>query len=181
MSSAKTPDDDVPPDIAYEIAQATAALRADHKQQATRLQRVVDKVTAFVGSAAFVAGLAAGILLWVLVNLGLRHFGLPAFDPPPFTWLEGAVSIASLFVALSILATQRREDELEGHHIQLILELSILNDRKISKIIGLIEEMRRDTPAIKDRVDGESELMATPADAHAVLKAIKDVAEEVGV
>ena len=96
-------------------------------------------------------------------------------DPPPFAWLEGAISTASLMVAASIFITQRREDVLAGHRAQLLLELLIVNDRKIAKIIELIEEVRRDTPTIRDRVDGEAASMATPSDPHAVLQAIKDV------
>jgi hypothetical protein len=62
---------------------------------------------------------------------------------------------------------------------QLILELAILNDQKTSKIIELLEEARRDNPAIVDRVDPEASAMSSPSDTHAVLDAIKVVHEDI--
>ena len=82
-----------------------------------------------------------------------------------------------LMVAL-ILTSQRREDQLADDRAQLILELSISNDQKIAKIIQLLEESRRDNPAITDRIDDQAAAMATPADTDAVLSAIKELREE---
>ena len=113
-----------------------------------------------------------------MANLIVGRWGINPVDPPPFAWLQGAISTGALFVAVLILTTQRREDQLAGHRSQLILELLILNDRKIAKIIELIEEVRRDSPTIVDRVDGEAISMSTPSDTNAVLKAIKDVPED---
>jgi uncharacterized membrane protein len=161
--------------IARDIGQATAKLRADHKQETTRLQQAVDRVTALVGWPGFVALLAAGISLWIVANLLTRTLGARPVDPPPFFWLQGAITMGALLVAALILTTQRREDQLARHRSHLILEILLLNDQKISKIVELIEEIRRDNPAILDRVDDKAEAMSTPSDAHAVLEAIKDV------
>ncbi len=55
---------------------------------------------------------------------------------------------------------------------QLTLQLAILADKKTAKVIELLEEMRRDAPAIADRADPESDEMAKPADPAEVLAAI---------
>jgi uncharacterized membrane protein len=47
-------------------------------------------------------------------------------------------------VAILILTTQRREEQLSSQRGQLVLELAILNDQKSSKIIELLEEFRRE-------------------------------------
>jgi uncharacterized membrane protein len=165
--------------IAREIGQATAHLRADHRQETTRLQWAVDRVTALVGWPGFVALLAAGIGLWVGANLLAWALGARPPDPPPFVWLQGAVTVSALLVAVLILTTQRQEDQLARHRSQLILEILLLNDQKISKIVELIEENRRDDPAILNRVDDQAEAMSTPSDPRTVLEAIKDVQEVV--
>jgi len=77
-----------------------------------------------------------------------------------------------------ILTTQRREDQLASHREQLTLELGILSEQKAAKIIELLEEMRRDDPTLRNRVDREAVAMSTPADPQAVLDAIKDTHEE---
>jgi uncharacterized membrane protein len=167
--------------VAQDVALATSQLRAEHRQETSALQKAVDCLTAFVGWPGFVAALAGAIGLWIAANLLAGRWGIRPLDLPPFAWLQVAISAGALFVAVLILTTQRREDQLAGHRLQLILELSILNDRKISKVIELIEEVRRDSPTIVDRVDGEANSMSTPSDTHAVLKAIKDVPDKLGL
>ena len=84
------------------------------------------------------------------------------------------ITTGTLFIAVLILTTQRREDQLANHRLQLILELTILNDQRSSKIIELLEEIRRDNPEIFDRVDDTAAAMSVPSDTLAVLEAIKD-------
>jgi uncharacterized membrane protein len=54
----------------------------------------------------------------------------------------------------------------------LILELAILSEQKIAKVIQLLEESRRDDPNIRDRRDPEAETMGQAADTRSVLDAI---------
>jgi uncharacterized membrane protein len=54
-------------------------------------------------------------------------------DPPPFVWLQGAVTTGGLYVAILILTTQRREEKLSSQRGQLMLQLAILNDQKSSQ------------------------------------------------
>jgi uncharacterized membrane protein len=172
MSPAAGPDTD--PAAGGAHGQATARLRAQHKHETSALQLAVDRLTAVVGRPAFVAALGAAITLWVVGNLAIAGLGLRPPDPPPFSWLQAAASVGALLVAALILTTQRREDQLANHSAHLILELSILNDQKTSKIIELLEEGRRDNPALSDRIDGQADAMSTPSDTHAVLEAIKE-------
>jgi uncharacterized membrane protein len=67
-------------------------------------------------------------------------------DPPPFVWLQGAITTGALYVAILILTTQRREDQFSTQRGQLMLELAILNDQKSSKTIELLEESSLDDP-----------------------------------
>jgi uncharacterized membrane protein len=54
----------------------------------------------------------------------------------------------------------------------------LLTEQKTLKIIELIEELRRDSPEVDDRIDPEAERMATKADPHAVLGIIEEVTQE---
>ena len=73
----------------------------------------------------------------------------------------------------TILSTQRRDDELASHRDQLTLELAILSDRKVAKVIELLEELRRDDPSLRKRVDHAAVEMSASADPQTVLDAIK--------
>ena len=163
--------------VAEEIAQTTGEIRAAHRNETTRLQRVVDRATAVLGAPGFVAGVCLAAPCWMVANLLASHFGLAAIDPLPFAGLQAAATIGAFLMVALILTTQRREDQLADHRAQLILELSISNDQKISKVIALLEEGRRDNPAVGNRVDAEAAAMSTPSDTRAVLDAIKESSE----
>ncbi len=84
------------------------------------------------------------------------------------------MTLLALYIAVLILTTQRREDQLASYREQLTLELAILSEQKSAKIIALLEEMRHDSPTLHNRVDEEAAAMAVAADPQAVLDAIKD-------
>ena len=58
---------------------------------------------------------------------------------------------------------------------QLTLELSIIAEQKTAKIIGLLEELRRDLPSVANRIDEEAEALSQSSDPEMILAAIKDV------
>ena len=123
--------------------------------------------------------LFGAIITWIGANLAAIWAGLPPVDPPPFQWLQGAATITADFIAALILTTQRREDGLTRHRDQLTLELGILSERKTTKIIELLEELRRDNPLLEDRSDNLAVAMAIPTDPLAVLNAIEEVHREI--
>ncbi len=161
-----------------ETIRSIAELHAEHHRGATPIQRIVERLTAFVGRPRFIGLLTIASVLWISLNGVAPLFGLAPFDPPPFPWFDGAVSLAALYIALLILTTQRRQDQLAQHREQLTLELTILSEQKTAKIIQLLEEARRDNPNLRDRVDEEAAAMAIPADPQSVLDAIKETHAE---
>jgi uncharacterized membrane protein len=153
---------------------AIAKLHADHRLATETLQHLVERLTALIGRPRFIAGLTIVVILWVAGNLLTTFTGMKTWDEPPFAWLQGALTLLALYVAVLILTTQRREDQLAGYREQLTLELAILSEQKSAKIIALLEEMRRDSPTLTNRVDDEAAAMALAADPQAVLDAIKE-------
>jgi uncharacterized membrane protein len=166
------------PNAAPAIAQATALLRAEHDNTTSTFQRAAGRITHLAGLPWFIAFLTIGILGWMGANIGAGMLGLPHPDPPPFVWLQGAISTGALYMAALILTTQRSQDRLATHRENLALELAIIADQKVAKIIELLEELRRDSPAIADRSDNMARTMAKPTDPQVVLQAIKTDGQE---
>lgn len=175
MSVSPPPPGSIDAAAAHDIAEGTARLQAAHRDETSTLQGIVDRMTACVAWPGFAAVVAVAVGVWIGGNLIAMNDRVLPIDPPPFVWLQLALAVGAFVMVALILTTQRREDQLASHRAQMILELSILNDKKISKIIALIEEGRRDNPALVDRVDGQAAAMSTPADTLAVLEAIKEV------
>ncbi|MFX5660743.1 DUF1003 domain-containing protein, partial [Acinetobacter baumannii] len=82
--------------------------------------------------------------------------GFHAVDPSPFPLLATLLAIISLYLVVMILATQRRDEELDRHRERMILELALLNEQKTTKLIQILEESRRDNPFVHNRVDAEA-------------------------
>ena len=160
-----------------DTVQAVARFQSAHEAEAGGLQRAIERLTKQAGSPRFAAFLTLLVIGWIALNLGLLAVGRKPVDAPPFAWLQGIVALTALYMTIFILTTQRREDELAGLRDQLTLELSILGEQKSAKIIGLLEELRRDTPDVSDRADEHAEELSRPADPNVVLDALKDMQE----
>jgi uncharacterized membrane protein len=174
MADMKVPPPPILPAHIEDTIRAIAQLHAEHHGNATPLQRVMDRMTDLLRSPPFIGALTVIVVGWIGLNLLAAALGYPPIDRPPFPWLAGAVSLASLYMVVLILATQRREDQLAQHREVLNLELAILSEQKTAKVIQLLEEFRRDSPQIRDRVDHQAAAMSEPADPQSVLDAIKD-------
>lgn len=161
-------------DHVTETVDVIDAFQKAHAAAASPLQKAMEAVTDRLGRPALVAGVIAGIVVWIG---GTLAFGSRDVGQPAFTWLEIAATVFALVVAMLILVTQRRQDQLSERRAQLTLELAIVADRKTAKLIALLEELRRDHPDLQDRDDAESREMSTPTDPKTVLKAIDDRAD----
>jgi uncharacterized membrane protein len=161
------------PEHIEETIRATAELYADHQGAATRVQLAVKRMVDLLGRPGFIGLLIAAVLCWTGGNLLSLLLGCTPIDPPPFAWLQLAVSLTALCITALILTTQRRDDQLSEHREQMALELAILSEQKLAKIIQLLEESRRDNPLLDNRVDESAAAMALPADPHSLGHVIK--------
>jgi uncharacterized membrane protein len=169
------PDRPVFPDHLAGSIEAMSAFHLAHHRGASGLQRGMDRLTAAVGAPWALVLIVAALAVWGVQIVALSPRGELQHG---IAWLSLTASCAALLVSVLILITQRREDILAERRDQLILELAILSDRKGAKLIALIEELRRDVPNVSDRIDPESEGMATPTDLVEVIAAIDQGAAE---
>ena len=131
----------LPPHV-EETIRSGARLHAEHHYNATRLERAADRMTRLLGRPGFLGVVTVAAAGWVGLNLLVSALGYRPLDPPPFGWLEGAVSLASLYMVVLVLITQRREDELAQLREQLTLQLAMLSEQKMAQVIQLLEESR---------------------------------------
>jgi uncharacterized membrane protein len=162
----------LPPSVNENIG-TIAEFYARHHDNAPATQKLVEKIALFLGSPAYVAGNVVVILCWIAANLVAPNFGWPQFDEPPFFWLQGFVSVNAFIISSTVLIRQNRMSRLADHHAHLDLQVNLLTEQKSSKIIALLEELRRDLPNVSDKPDSEADQMTRPADAKAVLSAIE--------
>jgi uncharacterized membrane protein len=166
----------LPPHIEQTV-QAIARLHAAHHSRATRLEKLVDRVTALFAHPWFIAAVTLVVVAWIVGDVALRRAFGHGLDRSGFTWLQFAGELLAIYITSLVLMSQRRKDELSELREQLTLELVILIEQKVAKVIDLQEEARRDNPLLADRVDHEAAAMAAPADPEVVLDAFKETHE----
>jgi uncharacterized membrane protein len=169
------------PEHIEQTIQALADLHAQHERRGSPSQIALRNLISMAARPRSLSAVLLVIAAWAAVNAAMVALGRPAPDPPPFYELDTVLAIASLCVTLTILTIQRREDQLSHLREQLALELAILGEQKNAKIIQLLEELRRDSPAVPDRPDAEAEAMAQPANPREVLDAIEERHAEAGL
>ena len=58
--------------------------------------------------------------------------------------------------------------------MQLDLQVNLLTEQKVTKLIELIEELRRDLPNVRDRIDAAVDMLTQPTEALKVLAALDE-------
>jgi|SRR5579859_6224812 len=141
-------------------------------------QRAIEKVTAFLGRPLFLYIILFFVMLWISANILLVSIGWKSFDPAPFNWLLEAISLGSLLMTTVVLITQRRQDKAAEQRRQLDLQVNLIVEQKVTKLIELVEELRQDLPSVKDRHDPEAEALKKAVDPHETLATFNQVLEE---
>jgi uncharacterized membrane protein len=163
---------EVPEPLARNIL-AILAYQARREQQLSRPQRALDRVAVFVGQPQFLVGVMAGVVLWISVNLLMPHLGIPPFDPPQFSYLQRLIGLASLLVTNVVLFRQNRQERLADQREHLNLQVSLLAEHKITKLIELVERLCAITLPVGAR-DPEIETLKRSIDPQTILGVLEE-------
>jgi len=78
-----------------------------------------------------------------------------------------------LLISTAVLIRQERMARLAEQRAHLDLQVNLLTETKVAKVIEMLESLRSDLPNVASRHDPEAQAMQTPASAHAVLSALE--------
>jgi uncharacterized membrane protein len=161
------------PSSAKENLELLSRFQDVEEAQISGIQLAIERISGFFGSPAYFAFVVVFIVFWVGANTwGLRH-GWQHVDAPPFPWLQGLVSSNALLLTVAVLIRQNRMAQVAEHRAHLDLQINLLTEQKVTKILQLIDELR-DRTAQRGRPDDEVTEMSKPADTHALMHAIKE-------
>ena len=139
--------------VAGVVDRNIAALVRRRQQQriSTGLQdKIADAITRFAGSMRFVY---LHLLIyggWIVVNLGWVPIVRP-FDPT-FVVLAMVASVEAIFISTFVMISQNRMAAMADQRADLDLQVSLLGEHEITKIMTLVTEIakRMDIPAAQD-------------------------------
>ncbi len=150
--------------------EAVLEFYAREEQKLSRSQRVLERISNFVGQPVFLGLTLVFVALWMLAN------SMPAytFDPAPFHLLQGIVGLGALLTATVVLTKQNRLSRLAEQRAHLDLKVTLLTEQKAAKLIDLLEELRRDLPNVKNRHDSEAAALKRSMSPDRVLAALDE-------
>lgn len=156
------------------IAKNIEAITSIHTQEIRDLpthQRLLESIATFFGRSTFLYSLLLILALWISGSFFDRF--LP-FTLPPFHWSEQGLDAAALLISTGVLIRQTRQENFAEQRAQLTLQLNLLSEQKVAKLIALLEELRADLPNVVNREDPEAQMMQEAADPIAVLEALQE-------
>jgi uncharacterized membrane protein len=158
-----------------ENIEGVVALQRREWDATSASQRRFERVSRMIARPAYLMGILVFSLAWMAFNLVCPRYGVTPFDPPPFQWLEMLVSFVALVTTTVVLIAQNRQARFEQQRAHLDLQVNLLTEQKVTKVIHLLEELRRDLPMVKDRHDPQATLMQERADTAQLASALDEV------
>ena len=132
-------------------------MHSAEEQAVTRHQRAIERMVETVAVPGFLFVLLGGIILWIGINVGMSLSGNRPFDKPPFGWLQTVATLVALVMTSVVVITQNRQGKVAERNAHVDLQVNLLVDQKAGKIIQLLEELRSDSPTLRNRRDAEAE------------------------
>ena len=161
----------LPPQVIKNFA--TIDRHQDRHQQNTKPdRRILNKIAATFGRPQFLYFQIVFFTIWIgCSNLAERNIIAKNF--PLFELHLHGLEIASLLISTEVLIDQTHQEQLSKEQSQLMLQLNLLTEQKIAKLISLVEELRTDLPNVHNRADLEAEIMQQAIDPQAILEVIQ--------
>ncbi len=177
IPTAPNPDACTQPEALNEHGVAIASIHAHSKDTLGAHQRLIEKITGELGRPPTIYLLLSIVLVWAVLNAIVVAMGKTPWDAPPFLWLQGAVGLYAAVISTMVLTTQTRQQRHSEQRAYLELQVNLTSEQKTAKLIALLEELRRDLPNVRNRVDAQADAMAQAVDPIAVMIALEETLE----
>jgi uncharacterized membrane protein len=142
--------------VVYRNIRALVEREREHESGRGVEDRIADTITRFAGSMKFVYLHLLLYGAWILVNLG--WLPIRPFDPT-FVVLAMVASVEAIFISTFVLISQNRMAALADRRADLDLQISLLAEHEISRVIGLVRSIA-ERMGIEEAADPELKELA---------------------
>lgn len=151
-----------------EVAQIEQQGRGD----VTLSDRLAERISSFSGSMTFVLLHVLWFGAWMIVGLGLIP-GLPG-DDYPFQLLTMVVSLEAIFLSAFVMITQNRQSRQADRRARLALQVEVIGEREITKMMGLVYEIH-DHLGLRHAHDHELDEMQRKTSVEDLATAVEEI------
>lgn len=149
------------------------SLQANQERSVPTSERILSRIAAAFGRSRFLYSELAFFALWGLSSY-FAAGTLAQWDLPVMNLQNHGLDMAALLITTGVLVRQTQQDKIAERRSHLMLQINLLNEQKIAKVIELIEELRADTPDIVNRFDWEANVMQQSTDPQVVLNILQE-------
>ncbi len=142
--------------------------QAQRRQNLPKHQLLLESIATAFGQPWFLYAELIFFSTWGIVS-HLFQSNSVDWGVPQFNLREQGIGVISLVISTGVLIYQTREEEASEERAHLALQLNLITEQKIAKLIALVEELRADSPDIRDRLDPEAAAMQQTTDPQVVI------------
>ncbi len=155
-----------------------AEIRAEDIREAPTSQVGIERFIRFVWRPWLAYAGATFLIAWIGSDVVAAPVGGHAFDPGRFPWLQLVVTLFSTVMTMLILITENHQGLIAERRAQVTLQIALVSEQKIAKVIELLESLRRDDPHVPNRRDDAATRMAEATDLRVALNEMDQAQEE---
>ena len=105
--------------------------------------KIADILTLYFGTLHFLIFNLIFFIVWIIINSGTFP-QIPIFDPYPHVLLTTAVSLEAIILAIIVLISQNRENQVSTLREELQLQVGLITEREITKILRLLNQLLKE-------------------------------------
>jgi uncharacterized membrane protein len=173
VASDRRADDNNVSEAIHENLDKIAGFAKREEAKLTPVQRGIERISLFFSEPRFLLTFVCACAGWIVSDVAAHRLGYPYFDAPPFSLLQGIVTLIGVLVTMAVLVRQNRLARAEDDRAHLELQVNLLAEQKATHIIALLEALRRDLPGVPNRLDERTETLQHITNPDAVLEAIE--------
>ncbi len=136
--------------------------------------RLADFLTSGFGTITFLVINVLVYGIWVLGNSG-KIPGFPQIDPYPYSFMNSFVSIEAILLTVIVLMSQNRENQRDILRNELGLQVELISEKEITKILQLLKEILAEQK--KTKADPELDDMTKEIDAGYIERKLEEQLE----
>src|SRR5207244_1772128 len=128
------------PAVIRQNISSIAELDKEFAQERSRLDRLSDGISTFVGSIQF---LFAHVLIfgaWIVINTSWV-LGRHAFDPYPYVFLNFVLAVEAVFLGTFVLMSQNRQNRQDEQRAHLDLQIGLLAEQETTKTLQMLQRI----------------------------------------
>jgi uncharacterized membrane protein len=146
-------------------------LEAEQERQVPRTHRLSEAIGRFAGTTSFVLVQIICVALWISLNSGMM---ISPFDPYPYVFLGVVLALEAVLLTSFVLIRQNRMSEKADQRGHLDLQINLLAEKEITKVIQLLQRMSKEMGIEQLVTDRETKELSKDTEVEDVARDLKE-------